>query len=76
MYIIERQVYLIQTALIKTLYQSLFYPHLEYCCDITYNCSIQNLVVLQKIVLRIITHKNRSFPSLTLFRDLTLLKTY
>ena len=48
-----------------------------HCCDIwgnTYHSSIQNLVVLQKRAPWIITHKNRSFPSLILFRELKLLK--
>ena len=46
---------------LKVLYLSLFYPHLDYCCDVwgnSYKSNIQCLFLLQKNVIRKITHSD------------------
>ena len=49
---------LLDTNNLRILYQSLYYPHLEYCCEIwgnTYSSLVQDVVVLQKRAIKIIT---------------------
>ena len=60
-----------------TLYNSLFVPHLSYCCEVwanTFKTSLQKIVVLQKRCVRIIYRVDRRHHTSALFRDMFSLK--
>ena len=61
----------------RTLYFTLVYPHLNYCNIIwasSYTTNMQGLRVTQKRIIRVITRKRRSEPTLPLFVRLKLLR--
>ena len=60
-----------------TLYNSLFIPHLSYCCEIwasTFKTNLQKIVILQKRCLRIIYKVDRRYHTSGLFKDMFSLK--
>ena len=62
---------------LKILYVSLFYPHFDYYCEIwgnKYKTSFQCLFILQKIVIRTITHSNYLANTNEIFVKLCVLK--
>ena len=61
----------------RTLYCSLFLPHLMYCCEIwgnTYVTNIQCIILIQKRVIRLIHGANRWDHTNNLFYEYRILK--
>ena len=60
-----------------TLYNSLFLPHVSYCCEIwasTFKSNLQKIVTLQKRCIRIIHKVDRLYHTSALFRKINSLK--
>ena len=63
--------HILDENILKILYYSLFYPHLEYCCEVwgilNYQATIHCLYLLQTLVIRTITHSEYLSNSMVLF---------
>ena len=75
--IINKLKYVMPRNILLTLYNTLIYPYLTYCCIIWGNaCAsiLKKLTTLQKRALRTITHSHYRSPSNPIFIDLNVLK--
>ena len=74
---INRVKYIVPNKLLLTLYYSMVYPYLNYCCIVWGGASITSiskLLILQKRSVRILSHSAYLAPSNPLFIKLSLLK--
>ena len=75
--ILKKSRYYFTRDTLKTLYNSLVYPHFTYCIEVwgnVYSTHLDSLYKLQKWAIRIITCKKRSDHTSPLFNSLKLLK--
>ena len=69
--------YYVNSQTLRSIYFAIFFSHLTYGSQIwgqKNNSSIKKIITLQKSAVRIITFSPFRFPTITLFRDLKILK--
>ena len=67
----------VENCTLLTIYNTLILPHLSYCCEIwgnTYNCRINEIVLLQKRAVRIINNAGCRDHTTPLFKKYGILK--
>ena len=76
---INRVKYIVPPSVLQSLYYTMIYPHLIYCIVIwgsACHTSLRKLEIMQKRIVRIMTHSSYLAPTKPLFVKLRLLKIY
>ena len=73
MYMLYKASKILDMESMKIIYQSLFYPHIEYCCEVWV---IRIIVILSVCILKIVLRDNSCFPSVLIFSSLSVLSLY